>query len=302
MKNKLKKTVAIAICTYNEEKNIGSLLKKLTEQEDSSFILDSIYVFNDGSTDKTEFVVRKYMKEFKKIKLISDRERKGKANRLNDFYKIAKTDIIVSLDGDVVVGNNNTIHEITSMFESDNVGLVNGNVLPLEPVTFVEKIVVSYEKFWKKTTDQINNGNNIHNSIGCLVAMSRKFYKNFQFQKGIVAEDHFLYLKAQEQGFECRFSKNAIVFYSAPQTIKDYLSQFSRYFSSQEKIEKYFGKYAQKYYEIPRIYKLKAYLISFLKNPLYISLGILLQFLQKINFHNNSNNNGNLWTVIRSSK
>lgn len=302
MKNKFKKTVAIGICTYNEEKSIGSLLKQLVKQEDSNFILDTIFVYNDGSTDKTVNIVKEYARKFKKIKLISDGKRKGKANRLNEFYKNVRTDIVVSFDGDVVVRNNNTIHEIVSMFENNDIGLVNGNVMPLESKTFVEKIVVNYEKFWKKTTDQIDNGNNIHNSVGCLIALSRKFYRNLQIPESIVAEDHFLYLKAQELGFECKFAEEAIVFYRAPQTIKDYFTQFSRYFSSQEKIEKYFGKHAEKYYEIPRVYKIKAYLSSFLKNPLYMFLGIILQFAQRTNFYNKDYQNNKLWTVIKSSK
>lgn len=302
MKKKLVKTVTVGICVYNEEKNIGNLLGKLIKQENRNFILDSIFVFDDGSTDKTESIVKEFANKFKEIKLISDGERKSKNYRLNKFYKIAKTDIIVSLDGDIVIESKNTIHEIISMFENDNIGLVNGNVVPLRPITFVEKIIVNYEKFWKKTTDQINNGNNIHNSVGCLVALSKKFYETLQLPKGIVAEDHFLYIKAQELGFECRFSKKAIVFYRAPQTLRDYFAQFGRYFSSQEKIEKYFGKYAEKYYKIPKIYKLKAYLNSFLKSPLYILLGILLQFLQRINFYNNNYSTDKLWTFIKSSK
>ena len=52
--------VSIGIMAYNEEKNIGNLLKTLLKQN-LSFVKE-IIVVNSGSTDKTAKIVKKFTK------------------------------------------------------------------------------------------------------------------------------------------------------------------------------------------------------------------------------------------------
>ena len=46
-------TVTIAIPTYNEEKNIYTLLSAILLQDQKNFVLEKILVIDDGSTDQT---------------------------------------------------------------------------------------------------------------------------------------------------------------------------------------------------------------------------------------------------------
>ena len=48
-----KLTVSVGIPAYDEEANIKSLLEAILQQRQENFILKSIIVVSDGSTDRT---------------------------------------------------------------------------------------------------------------------------------------------------------------------------------------------------------------------------------------------------------
>jgi len=77
--------ISIGIMAFNEEKNIGRLLKVLLSQELKKVKIEEIIVVSDGSTDKTDEIVRKFMKENKIVKLITRNKRMGKALAINRF-------------------------------------------------------------------------------------------------------------------------------------------------------------------------------------------------------------------------
>ena len=89
--------LSIAIPVYNEAKNIGSLLHSLLRQ---SIGLDvEILVLSSGSTDNTNSVVR----TFDGIKLYYEKHRSGKLNAVKKLANLANGEVIVFMDGDVVV-------------------------------------------------------------------------------------------------------------------------------------------------------------------------------------------------------
>ncbi|HHI04184.1 MAG TPA: glycosyltransferase [Candidatus Woesearchaeota archaeon] len=89
----------IIIPTFNEGENISELLKLIEKLYKNI----SIIISDDGSTDKTQEIIRKYSKKNKKIKLF-DRSRKtvhGLTASVVDASKKVKTKYIVVMDGDL---------------------------------------------------------------------------------------------------------------------------------------------------------------------------------------------------------
>lgn len=295
-------TVTIGVCAFNEEKNISVVIKDILSQKTDNCRLIKIIILDDCSDDSTKKLVNGFVKLNSKVKLVSFKTRRGKANRLNYLYKTCRTDLIITFDADVKLKNNFVIKNLVSKYLSTKAGLINGNVLPKNPTTFFEKIVVTYEYFWRDITMQINSGNNVFNALGCLVALAKPFYQNLVIPENIVAEDHYIYLEASKLKIKTVFAKEAIVFYGAPQTLKDYLKQFSRYFSSHDKIEQYFGNAVNEHYVIPVRIKILTYIKWLIKNPFWICLAILLQFYQRFSLLTVKKTNTSTWSVINSSK
>jgi biofilm PGA synthesis N-glycosyltransferase PgaC len=60
-------------------------------------------VVSSGSTDRTDEIVQKLAEKDARIKLISEKERKGKAHALNLLLRKAKGEILVVVSADTEV-------------------------------------------------------------------------------------------------------------------------------------------------------------------------------------------------------
>jgi glycosyltransferase involved in cell wall biosynthesis len=84
--------ISVVIPTYNEEKDIKGCLESLRKQSFKDF---EIIVVDDGSTDKTTEIVKKY-----KVKLIKG-EHKGPGFSRNIGAREAKGEILIFIDADM---------------------------------------------------------------------------------------------------------------------------------------------------------------------------------------------------------
>ena len=91
--------LSIIIPVFNEEKNIQPLLKRLLKVV-KKYNFEIIFV-SDGSTDKTEEVIKNEAKKEKRIKLISFLRNFGHQMALFAGYEHAKGDVVISLDADL---------------------------------------------------------------------------------------------------------------------------------------------------------------------------------------------------------
>jgi len=122
--------VSIGITAYNEEKNIGKLLDFLSKEK-FSFSLKEIIVVISGCTDRTEDVVKPFLKTNKKIKLIKEKERKGKTSAINLILKKAKGNIIVFICADNIP-KKGSINKIITRFSNKKIQAVSGRPIPIE--------------------------------------------------------------------------------------------------------------------------------------------------------------------------
>jgi biofilm PGA synthesis N-glycosyltransferase PgaC len=94
--------VAVGVMAYNEERNIGMLLESLLGQRLKRVRIREIIVVSSGSTDRTDEIVRGLCKKDKRIRLVTEPERAGKARAINVFLGLAKTDVVVLSNADIV--------------------------------------------------------------------------------------------------------------------------------------------------------------------------------------------------------
>src|SRR3990167_5938686 len=124
MKNQ-KKTISIGISVYNEVGNIENLLYSIIRQDKTEFNLEAIYVICDGTNDGTDILVEKLAQKFSIIRLLNDGKRKGKIRRLSELFKLNLSDVLMILDGDVVLDKSNKIKEVVNFFKKKGVFFKN---------------------------------------------------------------------------------------------------------------------------------------------------------------------------------
>lgn len=295
-------TVSVCVSAYNEEKNIGVLLESISGQRQGNHRLKSIIVVCDGCTDGTAKTVQFYVRLNKKIKLVDDRRRIGRAGRLSYFCNHPKADILVTLDADTKLAHPHVLEKIVKKFEDPLVGLVGCGDQPCPPYGFVEKIVVAGIRLWYEIRKDVNSGRTIHNHHGCASAISRFLARRVDMPADIFGTDDFTYHRAVQLGYKFEFAPEAIVYYRAPQTVQDFFIQSTRFINIKHKMAELFGPQVYLLYQIPLKHKLWGTARSMLKDPCYTSLAILLQITLRIvqDFYKKHMNHA--WTTITSSK
>jgi hypothetical protein len=89
-------TVSLILPAYNEEKTIGKSIERGLCQRYTGSL--EIIVIDDGSTDKTYEIARKYADQYTNVKAIRYEENRGKSHALNTGFAEAKGEISVFSD------------------------------------------------------------------------------------------------------------------------------------------------------------------------------------------------------------
>ncbi len=301
-----KLTVTIGIPAYNEEANIKNMLESVLKQKEESFILERILVVLDGCTDNTLKIVISIAKKDKRIKIINDGKRTGKATRLNKILEMNKSDFIFFIDADIALERNIELEEmILEFINNKKVNVVAGYQIPTHANSFMEKISNSAFKLWYDTTTSVNEGNHIYNLHGSISGMRNSFARSLTFPSALTCDQGYLYMKSisnDREGF--KLAKNTRFIFRTASTIKDSRLQGTRsIFKDKEQMRKYFGKEVMaKEYAIPFRNKIISLMKFLIKDPMYtilaISLGI---FIRKFSLKDDLNKKG-VWKVASSSK
>jgi cellulose synthase/poly-beta-1,6-N-acetylglucosamine synthase-like glycosyltransferase len=277
-----KKTVTVGIPAHNEESNIANILNDILLQERKSFTIQNITVACDGCTDNTSKIVRSYTKKHKIIKVIDDGKRLGQAERLNNFFRSNKSDIFITFDADTKLANKYVIKNLVKKFDNDKIGVVGGHDKPFVPTNFVEKVAVNFIDLWYDIRINFNNGSNMHNLHGCVIAFSRECAKRVRLPISLVSSDVFIYYQAMELGFSFRFASDAQVFYHVPSTISDYFKQTARFMYANSETQKFFPNIELSQSHIPFWMKIKVIFSAFIRDPIVIFFALLFQVLVRI--------------------
>ena len=141
--------VTLLVCAYNEEEVIR-------EKIENSFEIDypaeklKIVIASDGSTDRTNEIVKKYKDE--RLTLIDYPERRGKVSVINDTVPKIETEIIIFSDANTMIMKD-AVKKLVRNFNDPTVGGVSADViLHSEETTFgrSESLYYLYERWIQK--------------------------------------------------------------------------------------------------------------------------------------------------------
>lgn len=292
-------SVTIGIPAYNEEANIGYLLRDILSQSTGIFILKKIIVVSDGSTDETASVVQAIQDN--RIALLDDGMRKGQAPRQNEIIQMTNSDILVLLNADIALVGNQFLENLVRPILESKADLTSVGVEAIKPETLMEDILVSSLLVKNRVFESYHDGNNIYTCVGIARAFSRRFYKQFHFRDS-VGEDAYSYLSCISEGFNYKFVKEARVVIKIPDTLKDYLRQSKRFYHSKLRFQDIFGtKAVERAYALPKRMLLKSIPFSDLRTlwNLFLYAGVLVYAKGRALFGAPT---ADLWEISTSSK
>lgn len=118
-------SVTVLIPAHNEAKDIASTIRNKLEQDYPRDRLE-IIVISDGSTDRTEEIVREFSSQ--NVRLIRREQREGKAAALNEGVRYAKGEILVFSDANSLFSPD-TVRRLIENFADSEIGYVTGQLV-----------------------------------------------------------------------------------------------------------------------------------------------------------------------------
>lgn len=270
-KQNKKLTVTIGIPAYNEESNINSLLQEVRKQKLITVLLKEIIVFSDASTDCTLEILKRM--KMKSLRVLSGKKRMGKSYAMNQIIKQTTSDILVLLDGDILIRDKYMIEKLIEPIRVQQADLTSARVKEFWTKTKFENILKISMLLKKDIFESYKEGNNIYTCHGRARAFSKKLYTSIRFNKNIVAEDAYAYLYTIHNKFTYIFAKNANIHYRLPGTFKDHQKQSVRFIQSYKQLAREFGEsFIAQETKLPKRIALPFVFQYFLRYPLTIFL------------------------------
>ncbi len=291
-----KQKVSIGICAYNEEANIGALLDSLIAQELVNFEICEIIVVSSASEDETDSIVEEYSKIDSKIRLIREKERKGKAHAVNTYLQEAEGDICVIQSGDTLA-TPKTIEALCSPINSNSgVGAVGGRIIPIDGRRFFYNFANRF--IWE-----------IYSMV------SAKFPKlgEISAHKNIIesipidatSDDTFIEYAVTEAGYSLAYAPKAIIHNRGPDNFREYFRQRTRWRGAQLKLARDTNyKSASSRYNSVNIEVAKYILRNPLKIPFILAVCTIevCSILNAKRMLKRDINSFNVWNPIESTK
>ena len=214
--------LSFLLCAYNEEKTIERTLRSILNQRVKP---DEIIVVNDGSTDGTAEILKRFEDKCIIVNLPRNTGNKARAQRVGLGYVTG--DLVAFTDADT---------------ELDPAFLENGLPYFLDPlVGGVSGQVLSKKKNWLTCVRQIQyligqdlykRGMGVSNTIfvipGCAgIVRRRLFHASFD----TVTEDMDMTLRINERGYKILYAPNVKVYTTDPTNLSSYFRQITRWHS-----------------------------------------------------------------------
>ena len=204
---------SMGIMAYNEEANISRTLEALVSQRTAKVSLNEIVVVASGCTDRTESIVQAWARRDRRIRLITQPRREGKASAVNRFLPQAREKIVVMCGADLLP-EADAIEELVAPFADPSVGMTTGRPVPVnDPGSFMG---FAAHLLW-----------NLHHQInlrsfkaGEMIAF-RKIFEQIPFCTSV--DEACIEPVIRGQGFEVRYVPTAVIHNKGPLTVGDFL-------------------------------------------------------------------------------
>ena len=121
----MKTTVSIILSLYNSEKSVDKTIKSILMQ---SYKNSEIIIINDGSTDKTYNILKKYNKK-KNIKIFNFKKNLGLAKRINYAIKKSKGDYIARIDDNDLMSEKRIFYQLKEFKKDNRLDVVGGSAI-----------------------------------------------------------------------------------------------------------------------------------------------------------------------------
>jgi len=213
--------LSVGIPAYNEEANIGRLLKALLNQELPRWLkLEEVMVVASGCTDRTEDVVRSFEERDKRVKLVVEPERRGQTSAVNLLIRLLKGDVVVFMCADTLPSRRALRELVRPLRSRPDVGAVVGRAVPLNDASTFWGFLAHFQYKWMYRPEFLAV------DFESMSAIRRELLR--PVPEDIMVPELYLDALVRRQGYRVVHAPRAVVYAMAPANIRDYMRQKTR--------------------------------------------------------------------------
>ena len=220
--------VSILIPCYNEGENARETIGILQQQNYPNF---EIIAINDGSKDNTLDILHELAEKYPNLRVINLHTNQGKAMGLRTAALLAKSEILICIDGDALLSPDATRWMVRHFVENPNVGAVTGNPRIRNRSTLLGRIQVGE---FSAIVGMIKRAQRSYGKVftvsGVIAAFRKTALHNVGYwSNDMITEDIDISWKLQLAGWSIRFEPNALCWVLMPETLKGLWQQRVRW-------------------------------------------------------------------------
>ncbi len=221
-------SVSILIPCYNEGENVRETIGILQEQHYPNF---EIIAINDGSKDKTLEILHELAAKYENLRVVNLATNQGKAMGLRTAALLAKSEILVCIDGDALLSPDAVGWMVRHFQENPNVGAVTGNPRIRNRSTLLGRIQVGE---FSAIVGMIKRAQRSYGKVftvsGVIAAFRKTALHNVGYwSNDMITEDIDISWKLQLAGWTIRFEPNALCWVLMPETLNGLWKQRVRW-------------------------------------------------------------------------
>ena len=231
-------TITVVIPLFNEGRSIYDTIASIVALEYPRDKL-SVTVVDDCSTDDSFHWATEAARAFPNVRVIQNPHNMGKRKGINHAVRLATSEIIVSVDSDVIVYPT-ALRELVARFTAPDVAAVGGRVHISNPNdNWLSKLQTIKYYFGQEHLKNLERSlDSVMCLSGCLTAYRRHVLLELEpilenrnlFGVPIkYGEDRFLTHQIVKAGYRTKMTMDAICFTKAPTTLRGYFNQQLRW-------------------------------------------------------------------------
>ena len=202
--------VSIIMAVRNGEKDLGEKLQNL-QSLDYPVDLLQIIVASDGSTDRTNDILRESVNSSLRPILLS--EHMGKAEALNRAVEVSTGEVVVFMDVRQRVAID-SVRLLVENFSDTSVGAVSGELLLGDGTASTQRGVGSYWKMEKSIRQWESASGSVVGATGAIYAVRRSLIP--RLPAGLILDDLFIPMTVARSGSRVVFEPRAVALDNLP--------------------------------------------------------------------------------------
>ncbi len=233
--------VSIAVCVFNEEKNLDDFFNSLRNQSYKDF---DIVIVDDGSTDKTIEKIRSYINKLKIILIRLNHVGLREARKV--AVNKSKGEIIITFDADEII-DKDCIKNLLKEFEDKNVWAVGGRIK-----SYGDGLLIRGQSIIQDLSFNSRLRDSYWLSGGCIAYRREALKKIGGLSTGQIGEDVDASWKIKSLGKKIKLLDNAVCLHKDPKSFK---KVFNREFNIGSRAKRLFFSHKKNLFDFRFLYR-----------------------------------------------